>query len=180
MLTFFRICKHHPFILKSSVIARVYIHAPNRLQVGNFEHTASDAHRKRHPPPYEQTSPTRIPLQNEIRAWVDNFKQITVFCHHTPRPRRHKTSESVHRNRIFLTILQGVFLIGPYGFANLWRRLKKITILSRQDSSPFTGNQWIRSPKLHLSQTALQGVCEFVQTTQTIIVLKPPSLELVP
>ena len=128
MLTFSKICKHDPFIVKLSVTARVYIHAPNRLQVGNFEHTASDAHRKPHPPPYEQTSPMRIPLQNEIRAWVDNFKQITVFCHPTPRARRHKTSESVHRNRISLTILQGVFLIGPNRFANLWRRLKKITV----------------------------------------------------
>ena len=181
MLTFSKICKHDPFIVKLSVIARVYIHAPNRFQFGNFEHTASDAHRKRHPPPYEQTSPMRIPLQNEIRAWVDNFKQITVFCHPTPRARRHKTSESVHRNRISLTILQGVFLIGPNGFANLWRRLKKNhCILSRQDTSPFTRNQWIRSPKLHISETALQGVCEFVQTTQTIIALKPPSLGLVP
>ena len=90
--------------------------------------STSDEYRKRHPPPYEQTSPTRITLKNEIRAWVDNFKQITVFCHPTPRAPRHKTSESVHRDRIFLTILQGVFLIGPNRFANLWRRLKKITV----------------------------------------------------
>ena len=81
-----------------------------------------------------------------------------------------------------------LFNYSPRCFSNWTQRICKFVkttqknhcILSRQDSSRFTRNQWIRSPKLHIFGTALQGVCEFVQTTQTIIVLKPPSLELVP
>ena len=61
MLTFLRICKHHPFMLKCQSSQGVYIHARNRhnrLVTSNIQRPTRFASGTL--PPREQTSPTRI------------------------------------------------------------------------------------------------------------------------
>ena len=129
-----------------SRLATSIIQRPTRIASGTLHHT-------NRPLPCAFRSKTRSGL-----GWTTSNKSQYFV---TPRlePVVTKPVNPFIETASFKLFSRVFFPIGHDGIANSCRRLIQITVFCHA-SSPFTWNQWIRSPELHISETTLQGVCE--------------------